>query len=126
MAAGKNSPIVKALTIAERKTSGEIRVHLSRRLIEKDPLGRGLALFDEYKMTQTANRNAVLIYVNLRCQRFAIIADEGIHRAVGQMYWEELAVNLKEDLLSTYFENAISLTIFTLGVTLQKYFPVDV
>ncbi len=120
------SPIVQAIAFAEKKTTGEIRVHITKHLRDPDPMGRALALFDEYRMTQTTDRNAILIYVNIRLRKFSIIADEGIHRAVGQRYWDELAVNLKEDLLSTYFENAIALTIFTLGMTLEKYFPKEV
>ena len=85
-----------------------------------------LSLFDEFEMTRTTNRNAVLIYVNLRHRKFAIVADEGIHRVVGQRYWDEMAMNLREDLLSTNFENALALTTYGLAITLQKYFPIGV
>jgi len=117
------SPIVKALQFLERKTTGEVRVHFVDRYFETDPMGAALDIFNEYQMTRTQDRNAVLIYVNRRTRRFAVIADEGIHRQVGQRYWDELAVNFREDLLSTYFENAVALTIFTLSVSLEKFFP---
>ena len=123
MAAG--NPIVRALSYVEKKSTGEIRVHISKRLIERDPMGRALTLFDDYKMTQTTHRNGVLLYINLRRKKFAVMADEGIHRIVGQRYWDELMVNLREDLLSTYFENAIAMAVFTVGTTLERHFPID-
>lgn len=123
MAPGKSSPILKALQYVSKVSTGEVRVHVVKNPFEKDPMGSALEVFDEYAMTRTSDRNAILIYVNLSTHGFSIIADEGIHRAVGQRYWDELAINLREDLQSTQFENAVSLSIFTLAVTLGKYFP---
>ena len=122
----KYSPIIRAIAEAEKGTTGEIRVHLSKKLIEKDPYGRALKLFDRFGMTRTTNRNAVLIYVNLRRHKFAIIGDEGIHKAVGQQYWEGLAKALQEDLKKIAEpEHAIALAVTTVGATLQRFFPAD-
>ena len=123
MVAGKSSPIIRALTVLSRRTSGEVRVHLSHAVFEKDVMAMALSLFAEFEMTRTPHRNAVLIYLNLRHRRFAIVADEGIHRALGQRYWDEMAVHLREDLLSTHFENALALSIYGLAESLAKYFP---
>ena len=121
----KHSPIVKAIAEAERSTTGEIRVHLTRRLLDKHPFGRAMKLFSQFGMTRTTHRNAVLLYVNMRLKKFAIIGDEGIHKKVGQKYWEDLAISLREDLQSTHSENAISIAVRTIGFTLAKYFPVN-
>jgi uncharacterized membrane protein len=94
-------------------------------LREMDAYGRALRLFDEFGMSRTLDRNAVLLYLNLRKRRFAVVADEGIHREVGARYWEELAAHLREDLLSTHPENAIAITVKTLGATLSRYFPAN-
>jgi uncharacterized membrane protein len=128
VAAGKkdeSSPIVEAIAEAESRTSGEIRVHLTRRRFERDPFQRAWKLFHQYGMTRTAQRNAVLFYLNLRKKKFAIVGDEGIHRVVGAHYWEELAKSLREDLLSTHIENAVALAVRTIGVTLERFFPHD-
>ena len=122
--AGKSSPIIRALNSLALKTAGEVRVHLSHAHFESDVMATALSLFEEFEMTRTANRNAVLIYVNLRHRKFAIVADEGIHRVVGQRYWDEMAVNLREDLQSTHFENALALTTYGLTVVMQKFFPI--
>ena len=119
-----HSPIVRAIALAQQRTTGEVRVDLSRKLFEKDPYGRALRLFSEYGMTRTTQHNAVLIYVNLRKRRFAIVGDSGIQAAVGQQYWEGLGRALSEDLRKyPKPEQAIAMAVTTLGATLQRYFP---
>lgn len=127
MEAGKkqNSPIVQAIAEAEQYTTGEIQVHLSRRWFETNPLKRAIQLFRLYGMEKTENRNGVLLYVNLRRRKFAVVGDEGIHKIVGQKYWQELTQNLHEDLQSTHPECAIALAVRTLGVTLARFFPIQ-
>jgi uncharacterized membrane protein len=117
------TPILKALRFVEKKSTGEVRVHVSRDRFEKDPMNTALRLFEEYSMTRTTNRNAILVYLNRATRKFAILADEGIHRAVGQKYWDLLAANFGEDLQSTHFENAIALLVFSVGTTLAKKYP---
>jgi uncharacterized membrane protein len=117
------TPILRALRFVEKKSTGEVRVHVSRDRFEKDPMRSALHLFEEFGMTRTTDRNAVLVYLNRATRKFAIVADEGIHRVVGQRYWDVLAANFEEDLQSTHFENAITLLVFAVGTTLAKKFP---
>lgn len=119
----KHSPIVRAIALVESVTTGEIRVHISKHWIEKDPHRRARRLFHIFGMEKTTHRNAVLLYINLRRKKFAIVGDEGIHQKVGQKYWEELAQALAQDLRGTHSENAIALAVRTIGFTLQHYFP---
>ena len=117
------TPILKALRFVAKKSTGEMRVHVSRDRFERDPTTTALRLFEEFGMTRTTDRNAILVYLNRATRRFSIIADEGVHRAVGQKYWDALAKNFTEDLQSTHFENAISLLVFSVGTTLEKKYP---
>lgn len=117
------SPIVQAIREAQRETTGEIRVQISRRWLEKDPFARARKLFSQFGMTRTSHRNAVLLYVNTRTRRFALVGDQGIHEAVGQRYWDELAQALGRDLQSTQIERAIAIAVLTLGATLKRFFP---
>jgi uncharacterized membrane protein len=119
------SPIVDAIQRAEENTTGEIRVHLSKKWIERDPFRRATRLFRQFGMFRTTHRNAVLLYVNLKRKKFAIIGDEGIHQVVGQRYWEELAIELKRALISTHPENAIAIAVTHIGGVLQKHFPLE-
>ena len=74
-------------------------------------------------MTRTTKRNAVLIYLNLRKRKLAIVADEGMHQAVGQRFWEKLGRELRANLHSTYYENAVAITVREVGEALKKHFP---
>ncbi len=126
MAAGnsnKISPIVRAIAQAQKRTTGEIRVHISKSWFERDAFANAQRVFTLYGMGKTRYRNAVLLYINLHTRKFAILGDEAVHREVGQTYWEELAKGLREDLLSTHFENAIAIAVRIIGLTLERYFP---
>lgn len=122
---GTTSPIVRALAQVERITTAEIRVHLTRKVLERDPFATAESVFKRFQMTRTTHRNGVLIYVNLRTRRFAIAADVGAQEALGRRYWDELARALAEDLRSTHPENAIAIAVRTLGVTLHQHFPIE-
>ena len=119
----RTSPILIALTESERGSTGEIRVHLSRRWLERDAFARAAKLFREFGMVKTAKRNGVLIYVNLRRHKFAIVGDAGITEVVGNRYWEKLGRELAVDLRSTHHENAVAMTVRRVGDALRKHFP---
>lgn len=120
---GKISPIVKAIGHAEQLTTGEIHVHISHRFFERYPLKSAQTIFKKYRLENTSERNGILLYINLRKKKFVVLGDEGIHNKVGQDYWNHLCVALKEDLQSTYFENAIAIAVRTMGITLAQIFP---
>lgn len=119
----EHSPIVDAIERAEQRTSGEIRVHLSRRWFERDPYARARALFTRFGLDRAPQRNGVLLYVNLRRHRFAVYGDVGIHEKVGQPFWEKLAAALSEELHMTYSENAIAAAVSRIGDALSENFP---
>ncbi|HAR43612.1 MAG TPA: hypothetical protein DCS07_13445 [Bdellovibrionales bacterium] len=130
VAAGKtthsgNSPIIDAIALAEEGTTGEVRVHLSRKFFERDPYARAAKLFARFGMWRTANKNAVLLYVNLRRHKFAVYADEGIYKVLGQEYWNSLSEALSDDLRKMPAEKAIAIAVVTIGETLKKYFPAE-
>ncbi|MDD3722298.1 MAG: TPM domain-containing protein, partial [Lutibacter sp.] len=70
--------IIKAIEVAEKNTSGEIRVHIERNT-ELPPLERALEVFHLLEMEKTELRNGVLFYVAVESKKFAILGDEGIH-----------------------------------------------
>lgn len=121
----KFSKIVESIAQAEDRTTGEIRVHVSKRWIEKDPFARAQKLFYRLGMERTTLRNAVLLYINLRRKKFAIYGDEGIHQSVGQRYWEKIARELSQDLRGTHYENAIAMAVQKIGQALAESFPCD-
>lgn len=119
----ESSPILKAIQEAEAGTTGEIRVHLSKRLFEKDPFKRALEIFNSYEMFRTRDRNAVLIYVNLKKRQFAIVGDHGLCQVVDPSAWRSLSHELSDHLRSTHPERAIASTVMSIGAILKKFFP---
>jgi uncharacterized membrane protein len=118
-----HSPIVRAIAEAEVGTTSEIRVHLSKRLFEKDAYARACHLFSQYGMSRTTQRNAVLLYINLRHHKAAIVADEGAHHALGQRFYEAWMRELGANLRGTHPERAVAMSVLDLGKELGKHFP---
>ncbi len=115
--------ILNAIQEAERKTSGEIRVHIESTLQGASPLDAAVEKFDELGMQETALRNGVLIYVALDDRQFAIIGDQGIHEKVGQGFWDD-----EKDRMTTYFTQGdiiggIVFAIEQVGDKLTEFFP---
>lgn len=73
--------VVEAIRLAEKNTSGEIRVHIEKETAVA-PLERAMAVFHELKMTETKDRNGVIIYVAVKSKQFAIYGDKGINDVV--------------------------------------------
>jgi uncharacterized membrane protein len=72
--------IVAAIKEVEAKTSGQIRVFLQRGKFEEDALERAQKKFVQLGMNKTRERNAILILVAPRMQKFAVVGDEGVHQ----------------------------------------------
>lgn len=124
MEVGKTvSPIVEAIARAEEGTTGEVHVHLSHRWWEPKPLQRAWKIFWRYGLDKTRERTGVLLYVNLRRHKFAVIGDAGIHAKVGDKYWAGIASQLGEDLHGTHWELAVALAVRALGKVLREHFP---
>ena len=70
--------IVAAITLAEKETSGEIRVHIEN-TSSLAAYDRALIVFEELKMHETELKNGVLIYLAVSDKAFAICGDKGIN-----------------------------------------------
>jgi uncharacterized membrane protein len=115
--------IVDAIKKAEAKTSGQIRVFLQRGTFEEDALVRAQKKFIQLGMEKTAERNAVLIMVAPRMQKFAVIGDEGVHAKCGEQFWKELVARMRQHFLREDFTEALLEAVQATGALLAKYFP---
>ena len=116
--------IVSAVAAAERGTSGEIRVHLERRLPHAaTPLARATQLFRRLKMDATTHRNGVLIYVAVEDRKLAIVGDVGVHAQVGDEYWQRVRDAMVERLRVGAARDAITHAVIDVGMVLRKFFP---
>ena len=82
--------IEKAIGEAEGRTSVEVRVSFGP-WFWGDPRRVAEATVVRLGMAATGERNAVLFFVVPSRRRFVILGDEGIHRRVGQEFWDRLA-----------------------------------
>ncbi len=117
--------IIEAIIEAESKTSGEIRVHVKSRCSE-DPAKEAQKIFHRLRMHRTRSQNGVLIFVAWKSRKFAIIGDEGIHRKVGDSFWNQTrdAMNLqfsKNDIAAGILKG-----IQSAGEKLKTHFPAEI
>jgi uncharacterized membrane protein len=114
--------IVNAISVAEKRSSGEIRVHIETRC-KGDALDRGADLFFELGMEKTRDRNGVLIYVALQDRKLAILGDAGINKVVPDGFWDNakelMLTHFKQDRIAEGIEQAVLLA----GEQLSTYFP---
>jgi uncharacterized membrane protein len=115
--------IVGAIKSAEAKTSGQIRVFLQRGTFEEDVLERAQKKFFQLGMQKTRERNAILVMVAPRVQKFAVVGDEGVHQKCGERFWQELVEKMRGHFLREEFTEALVEGIESAGQLLARYFP---
>ncbi len=115
--------IVRAIKDAEAKTSAEIRVYLQRGKLVGDPVAAAVKRFHRLGMQKTRERNAVLIFVAARSQKFAVIGDEAIHQRCGEVYWQYVVDLMREHFRSERFSDAIVDAVRDIGRVLAEHFP---
>jgi uncharacterized membrane protein len=119
----ENERIVAAIKEAEKRTSGEIRIYVESRCRFMNPVDRAAELFYKLKMEKTALRNGVLLYIAIKDRQLAIFGDEGIHKKVGDEFWNEAVKHILSQFNAAQFCNGIVNIITKVGEALHKYFP---
>jgi len=122
---GDNDLIVQSIRDAEKQTSGEIRIFVEHRCRFLDPLDRAREIFFQYKMDQTEHRNGVLFYMALTDRQLAIFADEGIHQAIGEAYWQGVVDHILVFFNKANYAQGIQACIAKIGEALHVHFPYD-
>ena len=116
--------VVDAIGDAEKKTSGEIRVHITPKC-GTDVMKAAAKTFNRLKMYKTRHRNGVLIYVAFESRRFAILGDAGINGVVPEGYWEQEKDTLLEHLKAGDPATGMCKVIASVGEKLKTYFPME-
>jgi len=116
--------VVAAIAEAERATSGQIRVHITRRR-PSDLEARARRRFEKLGMTQTRNRNGVLIYIAPNLRRFQVLGDAGVHEKCGDDFWKETAAEMEEQFRRGAFTAGILRGVQKVGRLLAEHFPRD-
>jgi uncharacterized membrane protein len=134
--------IVKAIQDAEARSRGEVRVHVARQAVQDaqpnttpvaavQPNTSPVAAvetaaarqFETLGMTQTAERNGVLLFVAPVSQTFAVIGDEGIHARCGPDFWKDVAAAMETDFRAGHYTDGIVKGVARVGEALATHFP---
>jgi len=116
--------VVEAIRVAEKNTSGEIRVHIEK-TTSIDSYERAMEVFHLLKMDETQLKNGVLLYVAVKDKNFVICGDKGINDVVPTDFWDTT-----KDIMAAHFKNGNFKQGLVDGITkageqLQKYFPFE-
>lgn len=114
--------IETAISEAERQTSGEIRIHVEDHC-SGDALNRARLLFNSLGMTETEDRNGVLLYIAIEDHTLAIYGDIGIHATVGLNYWAGIIDLITQHARKGDLSGGVVEGIHALGQVLKAYFP---
>ncbi len=114
--------ITGAIAEAEKKTSGEIRVHLEKKC-KNSPEKRAIEIFNQLKMFSTAQRNGSLIYIAIEDRKFAVIGDKGINEIVPENFWDSIRDQMILNFSKNDYANGIVEGIKVIGEKLKEHFP---
>lgn len=114
--------IIEAIRIAEKNTSGEIRVHIEGES-DKDHFDRALEVFHFLKMYNTKDENAVLIYVAVNDKKFVIYGDKGINKVVPHDFWNTTKDVMQSHFKKGDFKQGLVDGILKAGEELKVHFP---
>ena len=115
--------IIDAIHNAERMTSGEVRVFVESKCSYMDAIDRAAELFFQLEMQKTDDRNAVLLYVAMKDRQLAVFGDEGIHKKVGNEYWNQEVQKMISNFNMENYAAGISEVVKDIGEALTKNFP---
>lgn len=114
--------VVSAVRLAEKGTSGEIRIHIDSDCAG-DPLKRAEDVFVRLGMNRTRLRNGVLIYLACNTKVFAVIGDKGINDCVPENFWNDVISVMREYFRQGMFAEGLSEAVLKAGEKLKAYFP---
>lgn len=116
--------IVEAIRVAEKNTSGEIRVHIEKST-SVDAFDRAMEVFHLLKMDETVLKNGVLIYLAVKDKNFVICGDKGINDLVPNDFWDCTRDVMSKNFKEGNYKQGLVEGILRAGEQLQKYFPYE-
>ena len=114
--------IVEAIRVAEKNTSGEIRIHLEKNT-SIAAFERAVEVFNLLEMHKTKDSNGVLIYVAVKDKQFAICGDKGINEKVSSDFWDTTKDIIATNFRNGNFKQGLVDGILKAGEQLKYHFP---
>ena len=122
LTAQQQATVVDAVRLAEKGTSGEIRIHIDREC-KSSPVERAEVVFNRLGMHKTAQRNGVLIYMAVESKVFAIIGDKGINDVVPENFWADVIEAMRNEFRKGNLTEGLCQGVVMAGEKLKTYFP---
>ena len=117
--------MVEAIRSAELQTSGEIRLFVESKCSYINPVDRAIELFGELNMHETKDRNAVLLYIAIKDRQMAIYGDQGIHKKMGQEFWNKEVFKMLSSFKKESYAEGIVHIVKEIGDALVTHFPYE-
>lgn len=118
----EKAAVEKAIGEAEKVTSGEIRVLISR-TVTGDILAEAANRFHKLGMDKTELGNGVLILLGVKSRAFAIYGGAGIHAHMGDEGWGKVRDGMSERFKAGDFGGGLVYAVTEVGRTLAEKFP---
>ncbi len=121
--------IETAVTAAEQGTSGQIRIGIEAALPAVAAFSgysareRAIDVFSQLRTWDTADNNGVLIYLLMADKDVEIVADRGIHQAVGDAAWQKICKQMEARFAKGEFEAGVIEGAEAIGALLRAHFP---
>ena len=122
LTADQQATVVDAVRLAEKGTSGEIRIHIDGDC-PSTALERAEEVFEKLGMHRTKLRNGILIYLACNSRVFAIIGDKGINDVVPENFWNDVAQTMSDHFRKGDFTGGLSQAALLAGEKLKSFFP---
>lgn len=120
--------ISNAISKAEKKTSGEIRISIKekRGFLNYSKSLKKLAEIEFYRlqMNHTRDKTGILIFILLSERKFYILADEGINNKVEQSTWDKIRDEMQTEFSKGNFTSGIIDCINKVADILANFFPI--
>ena len=114
--------IIAAIRAFERRTSGEIRVHVEHKL-RRPPLDEAARVFEALGMTETRERNGVLLLLAPGQKAFAIVGDSGIDAVTAADFWAGASAAMRPYFAVGDYVTGLEEGIRIAGEALAAHFP---
>lgn len=114
--------VVAAIALAEKETSGEIRIHMEN-YCRGNALERAVTLFGRLGMHNTIAHNGVIIYIAIKDRKVAIYGDKGIHEQVRDDFWQAEIQTILTHFKDKNYKDGLIKVVEDVGEKLQQFFP---
>ncbi len=118
----EETALVDAIREQEARTSAEIRVCVSYKLLWNHEW-YAWRKFEEVGMRDTRQRNAVLIVMMPRIKKIVIVGDSGVNAVVPPGYWKESVAAMVRHMHDAGPLDALREGVRRLGDTLAVHWP---